>query len=256
MKSLEECVVNAMDGTDQRLFPFLPYLLQDVWEIGADPIAISHLFKKHCQNTSQASVLDLGCGKGAISVQLSRDWGCRCHGIDAIPEFIRCAREKAIEWDVDQKCYFVTGDIRHIVNQLPPYDVVILGAIGPVFGDLYTTLETLSHCIRKNGIFILDDGYIEDDSDFEHPMMYKKSLLLQQIENAGMQLLESVVMDKELIRVSNEYIFKHIRIRGLELIEKFPDQKNLILDYLKIQETENDVLENKVIGTTMVIGRK
>lgn len=34
-KTIEESVVQAMDGTDAELFPFLPYILQDLWEIGA-----------------------------------------------------------------------------------------------------------------------------------------------------------------------------------------------------------------------------
>lgn len=31
MKSLEESVVTAMDGTDSGLFPFSPYILQYLW---------------------------------------------------------------------------------------------------------------------------------------------------------------------------------------------------------------------------------
>ncbi len=43
MKSIEESVVTAMDGTDIELFHFLPYILQDLWEIGADPDVIISL---------------------------------------------------------------------------------------------------------------------------------------------------------------------------------------------------------------------
>jgi len=31
IKSIEESVVTAMDGTSDELFPFLPYILQDLW---------------------------------------------------------------------------------------------------------------------------------------------------------------------------------------------------------------------------------
>lgn len=40
MKTIEESVVTAMDGPDKELFPFIPYILQDLWEIGADPEVI------------------------------------------------------------------------------------------------------------------------------------------------------------------------------------------------------------------------
>ena len=43
MGTIEESVVMAMDGSDTGLFPFLQFILQDLWEIGADPDAIIRL---------------------------------------------------------------------------------------------------------------------------------------------------------------------------------------------------------------------
>jgi cyclopropane fatty-acyl-phospholipid synthase-like methyltransferase len=253
VKTIEESVVIAMDGTDKELFPFLPYILQDVWEIGADPEAIIKLITKYCNHIPELKILDLGCGKGAVSVKLSQKFGCTCYGIDAIPEFVEFARQKASEFNVNHLCTFETGDIREKVKNLSGYDVVILGAIGPVFGDYFLTLSTLEKCVTENGIFIIDDGYINDDSDFSHPLMYKKSDILQQLEKAGMYLVENDVMDRDDIKDSDDYIFENLRRRCFELIEKFPDKQNLFLSYIKKQEVENDVLENKVIGTTFVI---
>jgi len=36
MKTVEESVVIAMDGSDKELFPFLSYILQDLWDFSAD----------------------------------------------------------------------------------------------------------------------------------------------------------------------------------------------------------------------------
>jgi len=253
VKTLEESVAISMDGSDKELFPFLPYILQDLWEIGADPEAIISLISKHFDNVAGIRVLDLGCGKGAVSVKLSLKLGCSCFGIDAIPEFIAFAQQKAIEFKVNRWCTFETGDIREKAKDLSGYDVVILGAIGPVFGDYYTTLSTLSKCINQNGIFIIDDGYINDDSDYSHPLMHKKSTLIHNIEMAGMRLVENDVMNREDIKNIDDYIFDNVKKRCYELIKEYPDKRKLFLDYIKKQETENDILENKVIGTTMVI---
>lgn len=256
MKSIEESVVIAMDGSDKELFPFLPYILQDIWEIGADPDAIIKLIKKYCSNIAELNVLDLGCGKGAVSVKVSQKLGCTCYGIDAIPEFVEFAQRKAIEYKVNHLCIFEKGDIREKVKELSCYDVVILGAIGPVFGDYFATLSTLAKCLKGNGIFIIDDAYINDNSDFSHPLMFKKSDIVQQIEKAGMELVENDVMDRDDIVDSDDYIFENLKMRCNELIEKYPNKRNLFLDYIRKQEFENDVLENKVIGTTLVIKKK
>lgn len=256
MKSVEESVVIAMDGSDKELFPFLSYILQDLWEIGSDPDAIIKLIGKHFTKYDDLKVLDLGCGKGAVSIKVAHKLGCNCYGIDAVPEFISYAQKKAIEYNVEHLCKFETGDIREKIKELKGYDIIILGAIGPIFGDYFTTLSTLSRCINKNGIFIIDDGYIDDDSNYNHPLMFKKKTVLQQIEMAGMELAENDIMQKEDIKDSDDYIFDNLKKRCYELIEKYPDKQNLFLDYIKKQEIENEVLENKVIGTTMVIKRK
>jgi SAM-dependent methyltransferase len=253
MKTIEESVVSAMDGSDKELYPFLPYILQDLWEIGADPDTMIRLTGNYFENHVDLKVLDLGCGKGAVSVKLSQKLGCTCYGIDAVPEFIAFARQKAIEYNVNNLCTFETGDIRKKVKDLKGFDVVILGSIGPVFGDYYTTLSLLANCINENGIFIIDDAYIDDSNDYTHSFLCGKSTLLHQINKAGMKLIENVIADKGDIKESNDTIFDNFKKRCLELIEKYPDKRNLFYDYIRQQEIENNILENKVIATTMVI---
>jgi cyclopropane fatty-acyl-phospholipid synthase-like methyltransferase len=256
MKTIEESVVTAMDGSDKELFPYIPYILQDLWEIGADPDAIIKLINKHFTNCTDLKVLDLGCGKGAVSIKVSKALGCNCYGIDAIPEFIVFAQQKALEFKVDHLCTFETGDIREKAKELSGYDIIILGAIGPVFGDYYTTLTILSKCINKNGILIIDDGYIENNSDYSHPLIQKQNSILQQIDWAGMQLIEDNIMKQNNIKDSDDYIFDNLKKRCYELIDKYPDKKELFINYIQKQVEENDVLENKVICTTLVISKK
>ncbi len=256
MKTLEECVVEAMDGSDRELFPFLPYILQDLWEIGADPEVIIKLIQKHFEQFTHLKLLDLGCGKGAVSVRAARELGCICHGIDAIPEFIAFAKHKAEEFNVPGLCTFEIGDIREKAFNLSGYDIIVLGAIGPVFGDYYKTLTILSDCINRNGIFIIDDAYIDGDNNYSHSLMLRKENLLHQIELAGMELIENQIMEREAIQRSDNYIFEKLRNRCNELIKLYPEKQNLFREYIKKQVIENDVLENIAIGTTMVIKRK
>ncbi len=253
MKSIEESVVIAMDGSDKELFPFLPYILQDIWEIGSDPEAIIKLIGKHLNRYDNLEVLDLGCGKGAVSIKAAHQFNCKCYGIDAIPEFISYAQSKASEYNVGHLCSFEIGDIREKINELKVYDVIILGATGPIFGDYYTTLSALSKHLNDSGIIIIDDGYIEDNSDYVHPLMLKKQDLLHQISSAGMKLIEDDRFRGSSIKESDDYIFKKLKNRCIELIDKHPDKKDLFDNYIKKQEIENYVLENKVVCTILVI---
>ncbi|MDD3051228.1 MAG: hypothetical protein PHR06_08785 [Candidatus Cloacimonetes bacterium] len=46
LKNLDESIINALDGTDTNLLPYIPYILQDFWEIGSSPQDIIAMIKK------------------------------------------------------------------------------------------------------------------------------------------------------------------------------------------------------------------
>jgi len=257
MKSLEESVVSAMDGADVGIFSYLPYILQDFWEIGSSPSDMIGLIRKHVKNYSGLKVLDLGCGKGAVSVRIAEELGCECWGFDGIGEFIEEANRKAKEYNVKSLCHFQRADIREKINDLPPFDIIILGAIGQVLGDYYATLVKMKKCLKKGSIILIDDAYIDDSSTFCHPALFKKSELLRQITEAGMELADELIVD-EPEEINSEYRqeFNHISQRCNELIKEYPEQKALFEDYIEKQNEEYDVLNNKVVCLTMVIKEK
>ena len=252
MSTVEESVVMAMDGVDSNLFPYLPYILQDIWEIGTSPEIVIELIKKHTAEHSNLRVLDLGCGKGAVSIKLAEEFKCHCLGVDAVEAFIDEAKNRAKEINVDKYCCFECDDIRVKISGLKDYDVVILGAIGPVFGDYYSTLSTVSNCMKENGLVIIDDGYIDDGSEYSHSLAEQKSEILKQTSAAKMKLVDEVITDKDEIAKSGEHIYRHIKKRCQELIDKHPEEKGLFVDYIKKQEEECDALETKLICSTML----
>ena len=255
VSSVEECVVQSMDGKCSDLFPYLPYILQDIWEIGTPPDAVLKLVRKHTKNQSSLKVLDLGCGKGAVSITLAKELNCQCHGIDAIEEFIEEARNKAKEFNVEEYCSFECDDIRAKVHELKGHDIIILGAIGPVLGDYYSTLTQLSNCLNESGIIIIDDGYIDDKNEYRHPFYETRSVLLDKISNAGMRVADEVISEREIIRETDQDIYRSIQRRCQELIKVHPNHQSLFLDYLKQQEEENEVLETEVVCSTMLLSR-
>jgi ubiquinone/menaquinone biosynthesis C-methylase UbiE len=256
MKSIEESVVEAMDGLDKKLYPFLPFIMQDLWEFGTSAEVIKKLIQKHSQNFSDLNILDLGCGKGCVCIKLAKEFGCSCLGIDAVKEFIGEARIKSKEWQVDERCKFVVGDLRTKISELDKFDVIILGAIGPVLGNYKKTLSLLNEHLNKNGIIIIDDSYIDSENNFTHPQILKKNIIIEQINKAGMQLLDENIIAKDELKSSDDFIFEKIIKRCNQLIEMYPDNSQIFLDYIITQQQENEILERKVTCSTMVIKRK
>jgi hypothetical protein len=79
--------------------------------------------------------------------------------------------------------------------------------------------------------------------------------LLHQVADAGMKIIAMRVMPSQMIRESNALIFSKLQQRCLQLSEMYPEKKYLFQDYIVRQEEENEVLEQKIVNATMLIGR-
>lgn len=252
MKKIEWSVVESLDGTDMELFTYLPYILQDIWEIGADPSIMSELIKKNIGNKS-LKILDLGCGKGAISIHLAKELNCSIKGIDAMPDFIKEANGYAVKYQVSDKCDFEVGDIRSKIKEMRNFDVVILGAIGPVLGNLNTTLKILAKSLNKTGYVLLDDSYIEDNSELNYDRCLRKSDFYEQIKTADFEIIQEVIFEGNAIESSDNIIYNAIEKRVNELILQYPTKTKLFNGYLQSQEYENHLLVNELVSGTWLL---
>ena len=175
--------------------------------------------------TAGFSALDLGCGKGAVSVTLAKSLGIRCKGIDLIGDFIHEAGEKASEHGVGGLCEFAGGDIKQAVLHERDYDLVIFGAMGDVLGDRPKTLNALMSAVKSGGYILLDDGYrLEDDDstllfDGEYPTLDEWQALF---DKAGLKLIAySLAEDGP----NDDRDFKCISQRAQELIKMYPQHR-------------------------------
>ncbi len=248
--SLEKSIVNSLDGQDEALLPFLPYLLQDLWGIGASPKHLAELVKKHHLQYTIQTALDLGCGKGAVSMALAQEFGWTMTGIDAMPEFIQEAQQRAESFGIQQLCQFEVGDIRHAVSECSGYDLVILGSIGPVLGTIPETLRAIVPCLNDMGYVLLDDEYAKSPSADNFPT---RSETVQQIESTSFQIRDELFYSEDFMKTSNEEIFVHIGRRAVELQEQHPEHATLFQDYVSAQAKENRVLEKYVTCVTWLL---
>ncbi len=184
-RTVEESVVLAMDGTDASLYPYLPYILQDIWQIGASPDLIIQVLRRRLPRKAGFRLLDLGCGKGAVSIPVAAAFDCSCLGIDAVEAFVAEARARAAEHGVDARCRFEVGDIREVIKGLAGFDVIVLGArfTGPFLGDYWKRSRPRSPLIVE-GLFYRRRGYFHDAFPFTPSS--GASVILREIEEAGM----------------------------------------------------------------------
>jgi len=257
----EEKLAMSLTAETTELLPFLPYLLQDFWELGSNPNVMTELIDKYVGLSENAMILDLGCGKGAVSVRIAQRLRFRIKGIDLIPEFIEFAAQKAKEFNVDNLCNFVVGDINEAVKMEKKYDCVILGAVGSVLGDPLETLNKLKATVKVGGYILIDEGYLPDESKRENVKYNNATYLTEQqwmdlFEKTGLELIETVSGDNSDNLNSNpdsDSGMAAITARANELIEKYPDKKAIFEGYIRSQQNEYDDIDNSLVCVTWVL---
>lgn len=257
MKTLEACIATAMDCSDSEILPFLPYILQDFWELGSNPFVIADLIRKFCPTPHNLTLLDLGCGKGAVTISVARQLKCHATGIDGIPEFIAFAKAKAAKEGVEYLCRFEVGDVREKIKTAGRYDIILLGSIGQVFGNYFETLTLLGGHLKEGGVIIIDEGYLLDSAQVVHPNVLHKADILAQIEKAGMQLLfEEVAVSDQAAAIRYDAEYQKLLKRCGELSAEHPDKAEMFSSFCQQQYREYDNLKNDITCATLVIQRQ
>jgi len=99
----------------------------------------------------------------------------------------------------------------------------------------------------------IDDGYLTDEDAYFHNSLAGKSAVIEQICKAGMELADEYIINVNQIRASNAAIFSAVKKRCAELIQKHPAESLLFENFVKKQTEENDLLENRIVSSAMLI---
>lgn len=100
-----------------------------------------------------SSILELGCGIGALSLELLKKGAGSVHGMDLSPAMVELARSLAAEAGVSQKASFERGD--GAVAVLPSSDVVILDKVLCCYPDVVALVANSSSAARRYYVFSL-----------------------------------------------------------------------------------------------------
>ena len=248
-REIEEKLARSLSGETTELLPFLPYLLQDFWELGSDTDVMTKLISKYVSISDKTRILDLACGKGAISVKVAQKLRVKVKGIDLVPEFIEYAARKAQEFDVDDLCEFTINDINEAVRTEKDYDCVVFGSVGPdVLGDPAEALNKLKATIKPGGYILIEEGYIPNEGRRENIRYNRDAYFTAQqwmalFKEMGLELIETDSGHSEG-NLDSDSGMAAITARANELIEKHPDKKAIFEGYIRNQRNEYDDIDD------------
>jgi len=254
----KEKLARSLSWETTEILPFLPYLLQDFWELGSDPDVMADLIEKYVEITDKTRILDLACGKGAVSVKVAKKLQVKVKGIDLFPEFIEYAAQKAAEFNVDGLCEFLIDDINEAVKTERDYDCVIFGAAGmDVLGGPAEALNKLKATVKQGGFILIEEGYLPDGVKreairYSGDMYFPIGQWMAWFKEAGLELTETAsghcegALDKDTGLAA-------ITARAGELIEKHSGKRALFEGYVRNQQDEYDDIDDSLTCVTWIL---
>ncbi len=228
MEKIDEgSILESLSGNNEQIFEHLAYILQDLWELGGGKEELIDIIKRNFRDDlSDLRILDLCCGKGANLITLSKELGCSGLGIDLFAPFIEDAKNTVNKLQIDKKIEFLVLDIRDAVREYNDYDLVLYGNDTNVLGDEETTIKSVLNCCKKGGFLLYHTSGDTCASKFN--------------------LIDSLVISQERKREINNYNNICIKNRCYELVEKFPQKKEMFVKYIEQQENESEELINNM----------
>lgn len=252
---LKESIGQSMDA-NEVILPYLPELVKDLWAMGGSSDHILEMIKPLNLPSEETRVLDLGCGKGAISIALAKKYSFRITGIDGCQAFVDEAEKKSIQYNVPHLCQFERADIRTIVKSAKNFDIVILASLGNVLGTFQETMQQLRQTVRTKGYVIIDDGFLKqnprpDKKGYEHYLTHDETI--EQLTFYGDQLVCERVLSAAENQAINDLYLHVIKQRGKDIIKRQSELRNIINQYIEDQKSHCEIIAQFIAGSIWLL---
>jgi len=254
---VEKRLAESLTAESTDLIPHLPYLLQDFWSLAGDPEEMAGILKANTQFNASCRILDLACGKGAVSVCLVKEFGCTAKGIDLLPEFIAEAKEKAEQHGVSERCVFAAGDVNEAVTTERSYDLAVWSGAGDLLGSYPKTVAGIARTVKPGGYILLDEGYVDDKQELRFYHDYLTETQWNQVfRDENLTVVACNKGENEITPSAYAGDLENIRKRARELIRRYPEKQELFENYVRGQQAEYEDLQDGVIPAVWLLQKR
>lgn len=252
MDKINQDFLDSLDLQDKEMEKYIPYVLQDLWELGSIPDYIYRLIDNHVDKKRLKKIIDFGCGKGAVLIYLAKRLNFQGIGIDIVPEFIESANKHSIENSVSDRLEFASMNLLRVIDRPEKYDIVIYGYDSRILGDVYTSINRLQNCISDSGYLILEIAFTPDNKAKIEGLPTETGLL-EQLNKSGLEAIDKIYWETDKIRTINNKNNILINKRIEELKKTNPEQTQIFKRYMSNQIDECKLIENEMICSTWIL---
>ncbi len=262
-RSLLRQVAASVDAP-VALAPHLGELFADLTALGSMPRTVVRLLRQVGIGEG-ARVLDLACGKGAVSVAIAASLRCRVLGLDAYEPFLESARELARRRGVGRGvggakedrglAEFRQFNLRD-PSTLPRgrFDAALMIGLDP----LVHAAAVLRPLTRKGGVYVIDDIY-RDDRDAhadEYPHIPTREESREILTAKGDEIAAVHIPAPSAVRRLNDRLYRGISRRAAALRRRHPRLAAPLREFLARQRHANEELVGPLRPAIWVVRRR
>lgn len=248
----------AFFHVDEEIVSFIPDLLADFDELGTFPEQIAQLLRDAGWKGKDAAVVDLGCGFGAVSRAIAREFGCRLTGVDMLEAFVVEAGRRAETEGLGHLCRFVCSDVGDYLDRGDRFDVALLLSVGDVLGPMDRTVGRLRQVVRPGGYIVIDDGYTASGKPIDYPgyeYLESRETVLAQLTSHGDEIVCARTITPDEMKEQDRIFTERIEGRVRELSQRHPQHRLAFERYLENERKECEILESEVICESWLLRR-
>ncbi|MFW9910267.1 MAG: class I SAM-dependent methyltransferase [Candidatus Thorarchaeota archaeon] len=188
---------------------------EEVMRLELQAVAVSEIIDKEIEAMniqSGMSILDAGCGSGAITRRFAKKaHPAKVTGVDFDKLFLERARSIAEDEDIDNVEY-ESGDIDNLTYSDESFDLTYCRLVLMHVKNTVDTVKELRRVTKKGGIVAVSDQ--DDDAVIIHPYMPKAMELWRRYG----QWAKKMKMDRYI----GKQLFSILSQAGLERVKIFP----------------------------------
>ncbi len=242
---------------DPALLAYVPELLADLDELGSDAELIAEVVAD-LQLPSDTRVVDLGCGKGAVAVEIAAETGFEVTGIELFEPFISYCNDLAQREGVAALCDFRVGNVCDMAATVGQYDVAIFAALGDVLGEPDETMKVVREYVKPGGLIVISDLYLIDGGSndfpgFERYRHHDETVSL--LSAHGDALVKEVIPDSEDDGGEEDDEALKIRARAQALAVQHPKLKEAFMTFASDQAEENEFVGENFVDSIWILRR-
>lgn len=241
-----------------QIIPGYPYLLQDIWALGSFPDEIIELLGSLSLPPASRAV-ELGCGKGAVMLQVAKNMSIPVHGVDPFSAFLDEAKRRCAEMGLVPLCSFSQETAQQFLQRGECFDAAILAGTGPLFPSYDQTISCVRQIIRPGGYIIIDDGYILDAEAPRYPgyeYLDDYSGMVSMLESSGDRLTAQRIIPGEKLRKYNQRNNECIERRCRELVRTNPEYADALDRFTAAEKQECQFMEEQTVAAIWAVQRR